>query len=101
MIKSLICFCLMSSTIFGDVLYWQLNVDNSYQFVNTLDFNSRNTLKFDLNWLTQFTSAFNDCQKHMFFEWLISDENVNWKLIDYTTKDEIELDWINLNNILN
>jgi len=37
----------------------------------------------------------------MFFEWLISDENANWKLIDYTTKDEIELDWINLNNILN
>lgn len=99
MIKLLICFCLMSSTIFSDVLYWQIDTSNSYQFANIVDFKNKNVFKFDSNWLIQFTSAFNDCQKYIFFEWLISDENLDWRLIDYISGNEIDLNWISLEKI--
>lgn len=99
MIKLLTCFCLIATSLFGDVLYWQIAAEPTYQFANALEIDNRNAFKFDVKWLVNFTSAFNDIEKHMFFEWLISSENPNWILVDHLTKDPIELDWININKI--
>lgn len=95
--KLLTLFAILSIPLFGDVLYWQINVNTQfpYEFVNNIKENEPYKVKeYEFNYLKD---SVNSIQRLMLFE-MLCDGDLDWILVK-PNESEVKFNWIEVENI--